>query len=405
MPVADANPPILNQSERKKSSMILISLFIRKVWNLSPKQKQCLQTNLLVSRCGAISMRASLEAWIHRQWAKRGLLAFALSPFSLVFLLIARLRRRRTTPIKLPVPTIVVGNIYVGGTGKTPVTIALVRQLVALGWHPGIVSRGYASSGNSTRLVSENSTAKEVGDEPLLIYQATKCPVAVNKDRVSAAKVLLKTNPAIDVIISDDGLQHLRLDRDVEIAVVGARGLGNGWVLPAGPLREPASRLDSVDAVVLNATDETLATRTPRFAATSQLGQIVQLATGRIEAINRISETIKTNQWKTQALAGIALPDRFFSMLRAHDIDCTGIRLPDHFDFSENPFKSVDADMIFITGKDAVKCRQIPEIAQDTRIWVADLEMVLDQFLIDFIVEKITQVQDKEVPTNGHALD
>ncbi len=340
-------------------------------------------------------MRAKFEAWIHRQWAKRGLLALLLSPFSLLFLLAIKIRRSRIVPVKLPVPVIVVGNIYVGGTGKTPVTIALVRELAKAGFHPGIVSRGYASSNaKETRLVTCDSNASDVGDEPLLIYRATECPVAVNRHRVNAARALLKEHPEIDVIVSDDGLQHLRLARDVELAVVGARGLGNGWVLPSGPLREPPSRLDSVDAIILNATRETLATRTPRFAATSQLGLVKQLATGKVSSINELSKKIETEHLKAEAFAGIALPNRFFSMLRAHDIDCKGVALPDHYGFKENPFKETDADILFITGKDAVKCAQNPEIANDNRLWVADLEMVLDHFLIDRIIEKIRQSKE-----------
>ncbi len=340
-------------------------------------------------------MRAKFEAWIHRQWAKRGLLALVLSPFSLLFLLGIKLRRSRIVPVKLPVPVIVVGNIYVGGTGKTPVTIALVRELIKAGLHPGVVSRGYASSdAQTTRLVNCESKASDVGDEPLLIYRATQSPVAVNRHRVDAARALLKEHPEIDVIVSDDGLQHLRLARDVELAVVGARGLGNGWVLPSGPLREPPSRLDTVDAIILNATQETLATRTPRFAATSQLGAVKNLATAKACSINELSKEIEEKKLKSEAFAGIALPSRFFSMLRAHDIDCKGVALPDHYDFKDNPFKATQADIIFITGKDAVKCAQNPEIANDKRLWVADLEMVLDHFLIDRILEKIHQSKE-----------
>lgn len=340
-------------------------------------------------------MRAKFEAWIHRQWAKRGLLALVLSPFSLLFLLGIKLRRSRIVPVKLPVPVIVVGNIYVGGTGKTPVTIALVRELIKAGLHPGVVSRGYASSdAQTTRLVNCESKASDVGDEPLLIYRATQSPVAVNRHRVDAARALLKEHPEIDVIVSDDGLQHLRLARDVELAVVGARGLGNGWVLPSGPLREPPSRLDTVDAIILNATQETLATRTPRFAATSQLGAVKNLATAKTCSINELSREIEEKKLKSEAFAGIALPSRFFSMLRAHDIDCKGVALPDHYDFKDNPFKATQADIIFITGKDAVKCAQNPEIANDKRLWVADLEMVLDHFLIDRILEKIHQSKE-----------
>ncbi len=346
-------------------------------------------------------MRAKLEAWIHREWAKRGLVPLVLSPFSLLFLLASRIRKNGITPTKVGVPVIVVGNIYVGGTGKTPVTIALTRELLKAGFHPGIVSRGYAATkSEATRLVGDDSRASEVGDEPLLIYRATNCPVAVNRHRVEAAKALLKVHPEVDVIVSDDGLQHLQLARDVELAVVGARGLGNGWVLPAGPLREPPSRLDSVDAIILNATKETLATRTPRFAATSQLGRVVHLASGRMSTVDTLSLEIEKNHWKSEAFAGIAVPDRFFSMLRAHDIDCRGVALPDHYDFSENPFATNKADIIFVTGKDAVKCAQNQEIASDERIWVADLEMVLDQFLIDRIIEKISS--KKESSPNGH---
>jgi len=335
-------------------------------------------------------MRAAIEAWIHRQWAKRGLLALLLSPFSLIFLIAVRWHFQRIRPVRVAVPVVVVGNIYVGGTGKTPITINLVQQLVKAGLHPGVISRGYKSEGAGTRLVTDTSRADEVGDEPLLIEQATHVPVAVNRDRVAAAQLLLQEHPEVDVIVSDDGLQHRRLARDVELAVVGARGLGNGWVLPAGPLREPPSRLDTVDAIILNATSDTISSRTPRFAATSQLGRARHLASGRTQSLNSLSRAIRKNKQTAQAAAGIALPDRFFSMLRAHDIECEGVRLADHCDFAVNPFKSMQADVILITGKDAVKCKQIPEIANDERIWVAELEVSLDEFLIKQVLERIT---------------
>lgn len=195
-------------------------------------------------------MRATIESWLHRQWTKRGLLAWALSPLSLVFLCIARNRRLKTKPHRLPVPVVVVGNIYVGGTGKTPVTIALVKELLRRGYHPGVVSRGFGRRDDAPQMVHTDSPAANVGDEPLLIARQTLVPVAVARDRVAAALLLLDKHPECDLIISDDGLQHYSLARDVELAVVGARGLGNGWVLPAGPLREPPSRLDEVDAIV-----------------------------------------------------------------------------------------------------------------------------------------------------------
>ena len=183
-------------------------------------------------------MRATFESWLHRQWTKRGLLAWALSPLSLIFLCVARNRRLKTQPHKLPVPVVVVGNIYVGGTGKTPVTIALVKELIKRGHHPGVVSRGFGRKHDKPLMVLPDSPAQSVGDEPLLIARQTRVPVAVARDRVAAALLLLDKHPECDIIISDDGLQHYALARDVELAVVGARGLGNGWVLPAGPLRE-----------------------------------------------------------------------------------------------------------------------------------------------------------------------
>ena len=200
-------------------------------------------------------MRATFESWLHRQWTKRGLLAWALSPLSLVFLCAARNRRNKTKPHRLPVPVVVVGNIYVGGTGKTPVTIALVKELLKRGYHPGVVSRGFGRKEDAPLMVLRDSPAANVGDEPLLIARQTEVPVAVARDRVAAALLLLDKHPECDLIISDDGLQHYSLARDVELAVVGARGLGNGWVLPAGPLREPPSRLDEVDAIHIGQVD------------------------------------------------------------------------------------------------------------------------------------------------------
>ena len=200
-------------------------------------------------------MRAAVERVLHDVWSHRGIAASLLYPFSLVYLAIARRRAARTTPVELPVPVVVVGNIYVGGTGKTPITIELVRELKAAGFTPGVISRGYGRASEEQHLVEDDSPASTVGDEPLLIRRATGVPVAVGRDRVAAGRLLIRSNPSVNVIVSDDGLQHRRLARDVELAVVGARGLGNSWALPAGPLRELPSRLDSVDAIVLSATD------------------------------------------------------------------------------------------------------------------------------------------------------
>lgn len=336
-----------------------------------------------------MSAEAKLEAWIHREWARRGPTACLLYPLSLLFRAVSASRRRRATPRRLPVPVVVVGNIYVGGTGKTPVTIALVRELRARGWHPGVVSRGFGREDDTVRLVTNASSAAEVGDEPLLIARESGAPVAVGRRRHAAAEALLAAHPEIDLIVSDDGLQHYALHRDVELAVIGARGLGNGWVLPAGPLREMPERLDTVDAIVLNTPNaDTVASRTPRFAASSCFGPCQQLATGRFKDIDELSADLAREGSKALAAAGIAAPGRFFAMVRAHDIDCAELELGDHYDFAKNPFADRPEKMILITGKDAVKCARIPEIKNDPRIWVVGLEVRLDPYLIDLVHEK-----------------
>ncbi len=341
-------------------------------------------------------MRARIERALHEVWSHRGIAASLLYPFSLVYLAIARRKAAKTAPVELPVPVVVVGNIYVGGTGKTPITIALVRELKAAGFTPGIISRGYGRASNEVHLVDDESPASEVGDEPLLIRRATRAPVAVGRDRVAAGRLLLERNPTINVIVSDDGLQHRRLARDVELAVVGARGLGNGWALPAGPLRELPSRLDEVDAIVLSANEDIVESRTPRFAATSQLGDAVRLADGARRSIEDISHRIAEKEAKVLAAAGIAAPERFFNMLAAHDIEGKTMGLGDHFAFDTNPFAGSQADYIFITGKDAVKAAQNPEIKNDRRVWTVEYQTQLDPYLVQFVVEKLTDAAERK---------
>lgn len=341
-------------------------------------------------------MRARIERALHEVWSHRGIAATLLYPLSLVYLAIARSKAAKVKPVELPVPVVVVGNIYVGGTGKTPITIALVRELKAAGFTPGIISRGYGRASSEVHLVDDESPASEVGDEPLLIRRATRAPVAVGRDRVAAGRLLLERNPTINVIVSDDGLQHRRLARDVELAVVGARGLGNGWALPAGPLRELPSRLDEVDAIVLSANEDIVESRTPRFAATSQLGDAVRLVDGSRRSIEDIAHRIAEKSAKVLAAAGIAAPERFFNMLAAHDIEGKTMGLGDHFAFDSNPFAQSDADYIFITGKDAVKAVQNPEIKNDRRVWTIEYQTQLDPYLVQFVVEKLTEAAERK---------
>ncbi len=341
-------------------------------------------------------MRSAIETKLHNIWSRRGLAASLLYPLSLVYLCLARSRSKKITPVELPVPVVVVGNIYVGGTGKTPITIALVRELCAAGFTPGIISRGYGRAAADIQLVTPESDAALVGDEPLLIAQSCEVPVAVGRDRIAAAHALLQAHPEVNVIVSDDGLQHKRLARDVELAVIGARGLGNGWALPAGPLREMPSRLNTVDAIILNATDEQLTSRTPRFAATSQMGDAVRIANGQRRSLDDLAHRIAEKEAHVLAAAGIAAPERFFCMLNAHDIQAVTMPLGDHYDYAENPFKGHPARYIFVTGKDAVKIRQNPEMSQDRRIWAVDLEMQLDPYLIEFVIEKVHEAAERK---------
>src|SRR5690606_4174792 len=193
------------------------------------------------------SSRPQLETTLTRSWLRRGLLAWCLLPLACLFGLLAGVRRGLyrmgwLKVTRLPVPVIVVGNLFVGGTGKTPMVIFLVEALRAAGYRPGVISRGYGSKESAPQAVTSDSPPAQVGDEPLLIAQRTGCPVMVGRNRVTTGEALLAQYPQVNVILSGDGLQHYALGRDIEIVLFDARGGGNGWLMPAGPLREPLSR-------------------------------------------------------------------------------------------------------------------------------------------------------------------
>ena len=324
-----------------------------------------------------------------RAWAKRGLLAYFLWPLSCVFYLLVTVRRalyaarllKRTT---LAVPVIVIGNIFVGGTGKTPLAIWLIAQLRAHGFSPGVISRAYGVQLEQVQAVNASMSARLVGDEPLLIVQKTGVPMMVGRHRVAAAQALLAAHPEVDVIISDDGLQHYALDRTIEIQLSDKRGHGNGWLLPAGPLREPVSRRS--DFYVVNG-----ATALPKN------NYAMQLLAVRAEHLMQRSEHIelsdlakKSATIKIAAVAGIGHPARFFAMLRTQGLTLSEeLALADHFDFASNPFQHIAADIILITEKDAVKCAGIQLLAQDARLWVVPVEATISGSLTKNIVEKL----------------
>jgi tetraacyldisaccharide 4'-kinase len=344
--------------------------------------------------------RSSLETFFARTWSRRDAAARALLPFSWLFGALSGLRRalyRRGVckSERLPVPVVVVGNIFVGGTGKTPFTIWLVQHLRALGFHPGVISRGYGGAAHAPRLVDVSATADQVGDEPLLIAHRAGCPVMVARDRVAAGRALLAAHPEIDVLIADDGLQHYRLARDVEIVLFDGRGIGNGWLLPAGPLREPATRRR--DFTVVNGSHDDAA-RIAESYRMQLLGVLAEQLMSSAEpgghahtrALKSFAVTVSGfSPARIVAAAGIGNPGRFFATLRACDIRFTEFPLPDHYDFADNPFADLPADVILITEKDAVKCRQNGALRNDPRIWVVPVTAQIDTALADRIVEKL----------------
>jgi tetraacyldisaccharide 4'-kinase len=296
---------------------------------------------------------------------------WALWPLECVYRLAFGLREtayriglKRTRSVAVPV--IVVGNVTVGGTGKTPCVIWLVNELRSRGYRVGCVSRGYGGRARRwPQLVDRGSDPVEVGDEPVLIALATGCPVAVGPDRVAAAERLL-AQTRLDVLIADDGLQHRALDRVFEIAVVdGERGLGNGACLPAGPLREPAARLDRVDAVVVNGGDWGEGSV---FRARLVPERIVSVAADGERSLVDFRDTI------VHAVAGIGHPERFFTMLKAAKIRLIAHAFPDHARLTPSDLAFGDDLPILMTAKDAVKCRAFA----DQRYWSVNVGLVFN---------------------------
>ncbi|KAF1055751.1 MAG: Tetraacyldisaccharide 4'-kinase [Burkholderia gladioli] len=328
---------------------------------------------------------ARIEATLAREWQRRGPLAWALTPFAAVFGAIAAGRRAAFAAgwkarIDPGVPVVVVGNVTVGGTGKTPTVIALVDALRANGFRPGVVSRGYGAEIREPTAVTFDSPASGAGDEPLLIARRTQAPVCVCPDRIAAIRALREAHPEVDVVISDDGLQHYRMARTVELVVFDHRLGGNGFLLPVGPLREPLSRRR--DATLVN---DPYSRALPPWPNTFAL----QLAPGDAWHLDTPSRRRPLAQFageRVLAAAGIGAPERFFATLRAAGLAPARRALPDHYAFAENPFAHDDADVILITEKDAVK---LGASWRDARLWVVPVEAALDPRLIALVVEKL----------------
>lgn len=275
-------------------------------------------------------------------------------------------KRQRAQAERLPVPVIVVGNIAVGGTGKTPLTLALVEQLRALGCKPGVISRGYGGRGPFPQLVSADSDPAVVGDEPLLIVLRSGVPLAVAPRRAEAGRALLAARPEVDVLVCDDGLQHYRLARDLEICVVdGARGHGNGWRLPAGPLREPPERAARCALLLVNGgAPEAYDDRALRFDLLP--GAAWPLVGGESRPLAGFAGA------PVHAVAGIGNPPRYFASLQQQGLSLIPHAYPDHHAYCAQDLAFGDDRPVLMTEKDAVKCRAFA----DPRLWAVPVTAV-----------------------------
>ncbi len=319
-----------------------------------------------------------------RHWSRRGAIAWLLWPASLAFGALVFFRRwlfrlGLLRSQKAGIPVIVVGNLSVGGSGKTPLVLWLADFLRHEHWKPGIVSRGYGGSASkehaSPREATIASDPAEVGDEPMLLARRSGCPVWVAPERVAAARRLRETHPDVDILIADDGLQHYALARDLEICVVDARSLGNGFRLPAGPLREGLSRLRSCDAVVTHA-----APGVEGYAMALEGERLVRLTDARDV---RMAKSFAGQ--KVHAVAGIGDPKRFFLQLARFGMKVVPHPFPDHHPFRAEDLDFGDEAPVVMTEKDAVKCKRFAK----AHYWVFPVSASLDPAFGRWLLEKL----------------
>ncbi|OAI18409.1 MULTISPECIES: tetraacyldisaccharide 4'-kinase [Methylomonas] len=301
-------------------------------------------------------MKARLIRWFEDAWYKEMYLSAWLMPWSMFYVDAIRLRRWLYRvgiwkTVKLPVPVIVVGNITVGGTGKTPLVVYVVEWLKSQGYRPGVISRGYGGAKDEKpRWVTPASDPAQVGDEAVLLAARCACPVVVGADRPAAGRELL-SKQACDVLVSDDGLQHYALARDIEIVVIdGQRRFGNGYCLPVGPLREPPERVKQVDLVVVNGGNEPLERE---IAMQCRGDTLINLQSGERRPLAEFAGL------DCRAIAGIGNPQRFFRQLAEAGLRCSCTAFPDHHIYTAADLGGDDGTPLIMTEKDAVKCRYL----------------------------------------------
>lgn len=328
-------------------------------------------------------MKKNLSRWLEDTWYKEMYISSAFTPMAMLYDDVMRARRflynkgfyKKT---KLSVPVIIVGNITVGGTGKTPLTLWLARLLRQEGFKPGIISRGYGGEAETwPQWVDEQSQPSLVGDEAVLMARRADCPIAVGPERVKAAQLLID-KAECDVIISDDGLQHYALDRDIEIAVIdGERRFGNGYTLPAGPLREPIERLQEVDLVIVNGglPEEN------EFSMAMKGDVLVNLATKEEKLLNEFS------RGACHAVAGIGNPQRFFNLLEREGIEVKSHAFQDHHQFIAEDIHFDDDNPVLMTEKDAVKC----EVFATDKHWYLPITAEPQQQFVDKLLTLIKE--------------
>lgn len=324
--------------------------------------------------------RARLETFLTHHWLRRGPVAWALWPLAALYGAAVALRNRRyrldpDRSVRVGRPVVVIGNRIAGGAGKTPTVIAVLAHLRRHGWQPGVVSRGHGRTDLGVQEVAADMPADVVGDEPLLIHLRSGAPVVVGRDRVAAAAALLRARPEIDVIVADDGLQHRRLARDVEVVVFDARGAGNGWLLPAGPLREPIDTPTGAGTALVLYNADRPSTPLPGYATRRALTGAVALEAWW-QGTPAAAATLDSLRGRpVLACAGIAQPQRFFEQLRHAGLDVQEQALPDHAAFDALPWPAATPDVI-VTEKDAVKLPvdRVRRERPGTRVWVAPLD-------------------------------